>query len=696
MKRVRMLGLITLFLVLSAAIVYLGQMVITNTRAASASILAYKGVNLSGAEFGTDFPGTYNTSYTYPTHGEVDYYMSKGMNTFRLPFKWERLQHSQYAEFDGAEQARLTDIVNYATGRGATILLDPHNYARYYDGVIGSAVPNAAFADFWKRLALLYPNNPKVIFGLVNEPHDLPTEQWLASANTAIAAIRGAGARNLILVPGNGYTGAYSWNSSWYGTANGTVMLGVVDPANNYAYDVHQYLDGDSSGTSDACVSTTIGAERLADFTNWLRQHGKRGFLGEFGGGRNSTCYTALDNLLRAIDTNPDVWLGWTYWSGGPWWGEYIFTLEPNGSGDRPQLASLLPHLTGQTAPPPATATPTNAPATATPPSVPATATPTTAPATATPTPKPVGPTATPTQPVTSNGGQYGVQYKVDSAWNSGYNATLAVANNGASNVQGWTLGWTLTNGETLLSAWSANCKQNGQNVTCTNLDYNAGLGAKGGSAGFGVQFSGSNGASQPTSFVVNGIAVGTGSGPTPTAAATPTATPKPLTTTAAPTATPTSAPATATPTAKPATPTAMPTSVPATATPTAKPATPTATPKPITTVVSQGQYGIQYKVDSSWDSGYNVAVSVVNNGGTAVQGWTVSWQLANGESFTNYWNANCKLSGQTVTCTNLDYNGGLNAKGGTTSFGIQFSTSKGAVSRPTSFVVNGVTVTAN
>ncbi len=49
--------------------------------------------------------------------------------------------------------------------------------------------------------------NPKVIFGLMNEPHDLPTENWLTAANVAIAAIRATGATNLITVPGNAFTG---------------------------------------------------------------------------------------------------------------------------------------------------------------------------------------------------------------------------------------------------------------------------------------------------------------------------------------------------------------------------------------------------------------------------------------------------------------------------------------------------------
>src|SRR5688572_819873 len=57
------------------------------------SAILYTGVNLAGAEFGdSSLPGVYNTHYTYPRSNEVDYFIGKGMNTFRLPFRWERLQ----------------------------------------------------------------------------------------------------------------------------------------------------------------------------------------------------------------------------------------------------------------------------------------------------------------------------------------------------------------------------------------------------------------------------------------------------------------------------------------------------------------------------------------------------------------------------------------------------------------------------
>jgi endoglucanase len=307
------------------------------------------GVNLIGPDFHDNLiPGEYGVDYIYPTTGEVDYFMGKGMRVFRLPFRWERLQLTQFAELEKEELKRVDAFVDYVTGRGAYVVLDPHNGARYYGEIIGEGgVPAAAFADFWSRLAERYGDNSLVIFALVNEPYNMPTELWVADANAAIQAIRATGAANLILVPGNHYTGAHSWGLDGYGTPNAIAMLEITDPGDNYAYEVHQYMDIDSSAGHETCVSSTIGSERMAFFTDWLRTHNKRGFLAEFGSGTDDICLAALDDILTHLDQNSDVYLGWTYFAAGPWWpADYnSMSLEPANGVDRPQMAILSRHL---------------------------------------------------------------------------------------------------------------------------------------------------------------------------------------------------------------------------------------------------------------------------------------------------------------------------------------------------------------
>jgi endoglucanase len=322
--------------------------------------LSLRGTSLAGAEFGVDafgngvLPGTPGVHYFYPDptfsrgYRSAEYFLAKGMNTFRVPFRWERLQPRRFMPFDDMELSRLRTTVKNLTERGAHVVLDVHNYARYRRGVIGTEVPSVDFADLWRRLAVEFQGEQRVLFALMNEPHDMPTEQWVAAANAAIAAVRAVGALNVILVPGNGWSGAHSWSATFYGTANAEAMLEIVDPAFNVVFEVHQHLDWDSSGKSSICKSETVGAERMEGFTRWLRDHGRRGFLGELSGGPSDVCLKAIANLLRHLEQNADVYLGWTYWAAGPAWKGYFTSIEPRAGEDAPQMVTLSAHLSSR------------------------------------------------------------------------------------------------------------------------------------------------------------------------------------------------------------------------------------------------------------------------------------------------------------------------------------------------------------
>jgi len=297
------------------------------------------GINLAGAEFGGNPRGTFGVDYTYPTSENIDYYADQGLDSIRVPFKWERLQPTDNGPLDPAELARLDAVVEHASARGLEVILDVHNYGFRDGSLIGSAeTPNSEFADFWGKLAGHYKDNPNVVFGLMNEPYEQSAEQWVDSANSAIAAIRDAGATQKIAVPGTYFVGAWSWVSS----DNDTVVGGGIrDPLNNYRFEVHQYLDTDSSGTSPDVVSENIGVERLIEITEWAEQNGHTLHLGEFGVSDDPEALAAMDKMLAYMQQHSDVWEGGTYWAGGPWWGDYMYSAEPTNGVEKPQLEVL-------------------------------------------------------------------------------------------------------------------------------------------------------------------------------------------------------------------------------------------------------------------------------------------------------------------------------------------------------------------
>ncbi|KAH8152685.1 uncharacterized protein LAJ45_03526 [Morchella importuna] len=297
----------------------------------------YYGVNEAGAEFGNqNVPGVLGTDYTWPTTDSIDYFMAKGFNTFRIGFLMERLTPPATGltgAFDATYLASLKTIANYVTGKGGYAVLDPHNFGRYNGGII---TDYTSFGTWCKTLASSFTSNSKIIFDTNNEYHDMDQTLVFNLNQACINGIRAAGATSqLILIEGNSYTGAWTWVSS----GNAASLLSLTDPNNNIAYQMHQYLDSDGSGTSATCVSSTIGAERIAAATAWLKANNKKGFLGEIGAGSNDACIAAVKGALCAMQQS-GVWIGALWWAAGPWWGTYYQSIEPPSG---PAITRILP-----------------------------------------------------------------------------------------------------------------------------------------------------------------------------------------------------------------------------------------------------------------------------------------------------------------------------------------------------------------
>ena len=100
---------------------------------------------------------------------------------------------------------------------------------------------------------------------------------------------------------------------------------------------------------------------------------------------------------------------------------------------------------------------------------------------------------------------------------------------------------------------------------------------------------------------------------------------------------------------------------------PTTSPTTPPTTSP--TTVPPSGGCTAAYSIVGSWPGGFQAEVKVTA-GSSAINGWTVTWTYANGQTVTQAWNATVTSSGAAVTAKNVSYNGKL-AAAGTTSFGF-------------------------
>jgi len=79
------------------------------------------------------------------------------------------------------------------------------------------------------------------------------------------------------------------------------------------------------------------------------------------------------------------------------------------------------------------------------------------------------------------------------------------------------------------------------------------------------------------------------------------------------------------------------------------------------------------YSVTSDWGSGFTAAITVTNNGTSAITGWTLTYSYTGNQTLTQGWSGNWSQSQKTITVTNASWNGSL-AAGANTSLGANFS----------------------
>ncbi len=107
------------------------------------------------------------------------------------------------------------------------------------------------------------------------------------------------------------------------------------------------------------------------------------------------------------------------------------------------------------------------------------------------------------------------------------------------------------------------------------------------------------------------------------------------------------------------------------------------------------------YSEPSVWNTGFTASVNVTNSGTTSITGWTVTLTYAgNPQIQPTGWNGTWSQTGETVTITNLSYNGSLAPGASATGIGANFNYSgthtpaSSVTCTPTGSSNNGNTVT--
>jgi endoglucanase len=256
------------------------------------------------------------TDYFVPSHSDIDYYQSKGVQSLRLAFQWERMQPALLGPLDPTYLGYVQDIVSYASSKGMGVILDLHNFGSYGSDQLGDGTLTNA--------------------DLLKEPNNRPSPlAWPFADQAAITAIRAVDPAAYIYVEGDGYSSAYAW------VVNNPTLQTLSDPKNKLVFSAHSYADRDSSGShfnwatevaagdqldGGAPLTTNILVKRFTPFVNWLKKYGLRGQIGESGVGNNDPNWLAtMDNGYAVLQANG---ISISQWAGGPGWGSYAYSVE--------------------------------------------------------------------------------------------------------------------------------------------------------------------------------------------------------------------------------------------------------------------------------------------------------------------------------------------------------------------------------
>ncbi len=127
----------------------------------------------------------------------------------------------------------------------------------------------------------------------------------------------------------------------------------------------------------------------------------------------------------------------------------------------------------------------------------------------------------------------------------------------------------------------------------------------------------------------------------------------------------------------------------PPTTTPPTSPTTRPTTPPPPTTPPAGGSGCRATSALNTWNNGLTNNLTITNTGGTAINGWRLTFTLPSGQTITSGWNATFSPTSGQVTATNVTWNGAI-PPGGSINIGYQ-ATHTGNTGAPTGLALNGV-----
>jgi len=224
--------------------------------------------------------------------------------------------------FDAGYAALVDQQVQWAEGAGLDVILDLHWSDRgdYAQMPGQQRMADAHSVTFWTQLASRYKGDPRVLFELYNEPHDVSWDVWLnggpsgdgftvTGMQALYDAVRAAGASNLVVIGGLQY--AFDLSGVATHRVKGRDILWATHPYNQ---------KGKQPSNFDAAFGTLAGTDPV--------------IATEFGD--TTSCAADYSSAVLAYaDAHHISWTAWAWFVSGCTFPSIIsdWSGTPNAAG---------------------------------------------------------------------------------------------------------------------------------------------------------------------------------------------------------------------------------------------------------------------------------------------------------------------------------------------------------------------------
>jgi hypothetical protein len=260
-----------------------------------------------------------------------------GANFIRLGLNPDKLLINSPCTYDVNYVQEIDQVVNAITSRGMVAMLELQGFSLVPCKAPRLAtMPDRRAITFWQKIATHYKDNPRVVFDIYNEPHDINGDVWLNGGRveyggvsyTAVGmralydTVRRTGAENLVWVSG----------TNW---ATNPSPAAPLKGAHNVVYAAHAYTCPNGLRSKGAyCPESQFGPNGIYDPRTMLTRFGRLGIrnpihFDEFGWPQASNGRFDA-NLVRYIAKMP--YAGWC-----------AFTFDGSTSGLFNMVANIGP-----------------------------------------------------------------------------------------------------------------------------------------------------------------------------------------------------------------------------------------------------------------------------------------------------------------------------------------------------------------